>query len=291
MRVSGFTILRNGVRFAYPFEESIRSLLPLVDELHVGVGESDDDSLERVRAIDSTKLRVFETQWDMSRREEGRLLSDQTNLALARCDGDWCFYLQADEVVHEEDYDIIRDTMRAQLHRRRILGLWFDYVHLMGSYDIRNALGYLSSVRIIRPGFGLRSIRDASKFGWSHARPLREWHPWSRTKHIPARIFHYGYVRPPSSMADKTEEKKRFYDGGAPEPSPPGREPTEWEYRFSACVPYRGSHPAVMGELIASKDWETPPFHPTPLWRNRAFLVGRLRKAGIWPRRRVRRAP
>jgi hypothetical protein len=286
MRVSGFTILRNGVRFAYPFEESIRSLLPLVDELQVAVGRSDDDSLERVRAIGSPKLSVFETEWDLERREGGRLLSDQTNLALERCDGDWCFYLQADEVLHEDDYDVIRDAMRRNLHRPRVLGLWFDYVHFMGDYSIRNALGYLTSVRIIRPGQGLRSIRDASKFGWTHERPLRERRPWSRTARVGARIFHYGYVRPPRSMADKSEWARRLYDRGRLGTARERDDLSDWEYTFAACVPYRDSHPSVMADRIAAKDWETPPFQPTPLWRNPTFLTGRLRKAGLWPKRR-----
>lgn len=286
MKVSGFTILRNGVRFAYPFEESIRSLLPLVDELHVGVGKSEDDSLERVLAIDSPKLRVFETEWDMSRREGGRLLSEQTNLALDRCDGDWCFYLQADEVLHEEDYDRIRGAMSRYLRRPRILGLWFDYLHFMGDYDIRNALGYLTSVRIIRPGHGLRSIRDASKFGWSDAQPLRERRPWGRTRRVGARVFHYGYVRPPLSMADKAEWGRRLYDRGRLGMPRARSQLTDWEYTFEACVPYPGTHPAVMAERIAAKDWETPPFRPIPLWRNRTFLLGRLRKAGLWPKAR-----
>jgi glycosyltransferase involved in cell wall biosynthesis len=285
MRVSGFTIVRNGVRFAYPFEQSIRSLLPLVDELHVGVGKSDDDTLERVRAIGDPKLRIFETVWDMSKREGGRLLSEQTNLALERCEGDWCFYLQADEVLHEDDYDRIHARMRKYVDRPRVLGFWFDYLHFMGDYSIRDALGYLSSVRIIRPGHGLRSIRDASKFGWSHAKPLREKRPWSRAKRIGARVFHYGGVRPPVSMSDKVEWGRRLYDRGRLGSAREREELTPWEYRFTACVPYEGSHPAVMAERIAAKDWETPPFRPVPLWRNTKFIAGRLRKAGLWPKR------
>lgn len=286
MRVSGFTILRNGVRFAYPFEESIRSLLPLVDEMIVAVGKSDDDTLERVQAIDDPKMQVVETVWDMDRREGGRLLSDQTNLAMERCTGDWCFYLQADEVLHEDDYGRIRGAMKRHLNRRRTLGLWFRYLHFMGDYDIRNALGYLSSTRIIRNDRGLKSIRDASKFGWDHDRPLRERRPWSRSRPTGARIFHYGYVRPPKSMAHKDEWAARLYDRGQLGQAPDREELSDWEYNFAAATPFTGTHPAVMKERIAAKDWETPPFRPTPLWRNWHFIRGRLRKAGLWPSRK-----
>ncbi len=285
MRVSGSTIIRNGVQLTYPFEESIRSLLPLVDELHVAVGDSDDDTLERVRAIGSPKLRVFETVWDMSQREGGLVLSEQTNLALERCDGDWCFYLQADEVLHEDDYDVIHDAMRRNLERTRVLGFWFDYLHFVADYRIRNALGYLSSVRIVRPGHGLRSIRDASKFGWSDTRPLREKRPWSRAKRIGARIFTYGLVRSPQALAEKTEVGHRLYDEGELGDARPGEELAPAEYPLEACVYYDGTHPAVMADRIAAKDWPAPALQPVPLWRNRAFLAGRLRKAGLLPRR------
>jgi glycosyltransferase involved in cell wall biosynthesis len=284
MRVSGFTILRNCVRFSYAFEESIRSLLPLVDELHVGVGKSDDDTLQRVSAIQSAKLCVFETEWDLSRREGGEILSQQTNLALDRCDGDWCFYLQADEVLHEEDHDLIWTAMSRHQHRKRVSGLWFRYLHFVGDYGLRNALGYRTSVRIIRSGCNLRSIKDASKFGWSDDRPLRE-RPFGRARPTGARIFHYGYVRPPRAMADKVESFSRLYDEGRLGDARPREELADWEYDLETCVPYRGTHPAVMAERIASKDWRTPAFDPIPLWRNRTFLKGKLKKAGLWPRR------
>ena len=167
----------------------------------------------------------------------------------------------------------------------RVLGLWFRYLHFTGSYDIRNALGYLTSVRIVRNGAGLKSIRDASKFGWSHGRPLRERRPFGGTKPAGARVFHYGFVRPPLQMADKVEHATRMYDEGTLGPARPPEELTGWQYDLSACEPYRGTHPAVMREKIAAQDWTAPPFDPVPLWRNRAFLVGRLRKAGLWPRR------
>lgn len=282
MRVSGFTIVRNGVRFAYPFEESIRSLLPVVDELHVGVGDSEDDTLQRVRTIDSPKIRIFETEWNLENREGGKVLSEQTNLALERCDGDWCFYLQADEVLHEGDYDVIRDAMRRHLKNDRVLGLWFRYLHFKGGYDLRDALGYKTSVRIVRGGSGLRSIRDASKFGWSHDRPLRI-RPWSPTRPTGARIFHYGWVRPPLAMADKWERFVRLYDEGGLGEARAREQLKEWEYDLSACVPYEGSHPEVMRDRIAAEDWKTPDFEHVPLWRNPTFLKGRLKKAGLWP--------
>ena len=103
MFVSGFTIVRNAILFDYPITESILSLLPLVDELVVAVGQSRDATRQVVASIGSPKLRIVDTVWDESARLGGTVLAQQTNLALDECKGDWCFYLQADEVIHERD--------------------------------------------------------------------------------------------------------------------------------------------------------------------------------------------
>ena len=105
MKVSGFTLIRNGTKFDYPYLESLRSLLPLVDELVINVGVGDDDTAERgaqrfARDEGQGKVRPFESRWpldDPEKKKGGLILSEQTNLALDRCTGDWCIYLQADE--------------------------------------------------------------------------------------------------------------------------------------------------------------------------------------------------
>jgi hypothetical protein len=95
MKVSGFTIVKNGVLMGYTFVESIKSCLPLVDEMIVGVGRSDDATRELVAAIGDPKIRIVDTEWDPSKTQGGLLLSEKTNEALELCQNDWCVYLQA----------------------------------------------------------------------------------------------------------------------------------------------------------------------------------------------------
>ena len=63
MRVSGFSLIRNGIKFDYPFLESIRSVLPLVDEFVLNVGQGDDATLEKVKSLatlfGSNKINIF----------------------------------------------------------------------------------------------------------------------------------------------------------------------------------------------------------------------------------------
>src|SRR3954468_21646513 len=148
VKISGFTLIRNGTRFDYPYLESLRSLLPLVDELIINVGTGDDDTLARVKKLaaspeaqctNGSKIIWFESDWQLDnpeKRRGGLILSEQTNLALERCSNDWCFYLQADELLHEADYGKIRDALAFASSRSEIEGLLFDYVHFYGSFDI-----------------------------------------------------------------------------------------------------------------------------------------------------------
>lgn len=107
--ISGFTIVRNAIKYDYPIVESIKSILPVVDEYIVAVGKSDDDTLGLIRSIQSPKIKIIETIWDDTLREGGRVLAIETNKALAAINpkANWCFYLQGDEVIHEQYHDAI----------------------------------------------------------------------------------------------------------------------------------------------------------------------------------------
>lgn len=191
MRVTGFTFIRNGVIYDYPFLESIKSLLPLCDEVVVAVGQSQDDTLNQIKSLQSSKLNILETVWDESSRSGGAVLSQQTNLALEQITGDWAIYLQADEVLHENDYSTITNSMLHCNDVRAVEGLLFNYKHFYGSYkyvgDSRR--WYRREIRIVRPNIGVRSWGDAQGFR-IHKRKLR-------VKLIDANVYHYGWVKSP----------------------------------------------------------------------------------------------
>ena len=164
MKVSGFTIARNVVVHDYPLAESIRSILPLVDEYIVNVGESDDGTLDLIRAIQSPKIKIVETRWDERLNADGRIFAEQTNLALSHCTGDWAFYLQADEVVHEDALPGIKSAMETSLMDSGVLGLMFRYLHFFGDYYSVNPWQHGKEIRIIRNAGAVKSSGDASGF-------------------------------------------------------------------------------------------------------------------------------
>src|ERR1700749_1878854 len=95
--ISGFSFIRNGVLLGFPFIESIRSLLPLVDEFVIAVGHGSDETLQRIRALGDAKIRVIETIWNERMQERGFVYAQQKMIAQYACTGDWAFYLEGDE--------------------------------------------------------------------------------------------------------------------------------------------------------------------------------------------------
>lgn len=252
MKVSGFAIIRNGVKLDYPVVESIRSILPLCDEVVVAVGKSEDNSLEIVSAIDPLKVRVIETVWDDTQRQGGRVLALETDKAFAAvsADADWCFYIQADEVLHEQYLDTVRGAMEEYLDDPRVEGLLFNYRHFYGSYDYVGTSWkwYRREIRIVRNDKSIYSYRDAQGF---RKRPNEK----LRVKLINAEIFHYGWVREPKAMRLKQMAFSQLYhDDQWLERNIPKEEDFDYS-EIDALARFEGSHPKVMQPRIRKLNW------------------------------------
>jgi hypothetical protein len=245
VNLSGFTFVRNGQKHGYPFLESIRSLLPLVDELIVNVPESEDDTLSAVRSIKDARLTVFESDWDDKLREGGRILSLQTNRALERCSGRWAFYLQADEIVHEDDYPLIRKALEKAVTGSNIDGISFRYLHFEGGYWQVNPLRYRRQVRIIRNNGVIESWGDACGFARKDGDKLRILNSGSR-------IFHYGWARPPKQMLEKNRELEKLYHNDSYISEKYDNLELHEFNNAEVCRPFRDSHPSVMREIVES---------------------------------------
>ena len=221
--------------------------MPLVDEFIVNVPRSDDKTLEVVCSIGDPKIKILETNWEGNIPSGGKILSHHTNLALKRCTGDWCFYIQADEVIHEDDHEKISSSMRDNLSNEEVDGLLFDYVHFYGSYSCRASARnwYRKEVRIIRNGKNILSYADAQGFRYSDN---------SRVKvaYTGARIFHYGWVRPLESMRAKTIAMDRLWHG---EKFDDRNKNLGYKAVRYGLRQYKGTHPSVMRERIKNQNW------------------------------------
>jgi hypothetical protein len=253
MKVSGFTIVRNAVKYDYPIVEAISSILPLCDEVVVAVGRSEDGTLDLIRGIASDKIRILETVWDDSLRQGGGTFAQETDKALRAVspDSDWAFYIQADEVVHEKYHAAIGAAMAKYQDDPRVEGLLFNYKHFYGSYDYLGASWrwYRREIRVIRNDRRIFSYRDAQGFRKLPNEKLK-------VKLIDACVYHYGWVKDPRAMQHKQRDWNKFYHDD------------QWiqenvakaeEFDYSAVDSlerFQGSHPKVMEARIQKKNWQ-----------------------------------
>lgn len=79
--MSGFTFIRNGVQLGFPFAASISSLLPLVNEFVIAIGQGQDDSLDRMRRLNDPKIKIMETVWNERMAERGFVYAQQKMIA------------------------------------------------------------------------------------------------------------------------------------------------------------------------------------------------------------------
>src|SRR5579872_2886213 len=166
VKISGFTFVRNGVYLGYPFVESIRSLLPLCDEIIVNVPRSTDDTLKAVREIRDPKIRVIEADWDDNEKVGDPIFRRHTDLALEQCTGDWCVYIQGDEVLHEGTMAAMKATMERELNNPKVQGLLVDYTHFYGSFwtEVYSFGWYYKEVRVVRRDPKIRASGGAQGF-------------------------------------------------------------------------------------------------------------------------------
>ena len=204
MKVSGFTFIRNGIKFDYPFVEAIKSILPICDEMIIVVGNSDDETRESIVNLNEPKIKIIDTVWDENLRTGGRILAQQTDIAMQHITGDWGFYIQGDEVVHEKYLPVIKKAMEDNLNNKEVEGLLFNYKHFYGSYDYIGDSNkwYRREIRVVRTGINVSSYRDAQGFRIDNRK--------LKVKHINAEVFHYGWVRNPRANQLKNQSFQKL---------------------------------------------------------------------------------
>ena len=240
--ISGFTFVRNAVTLDFPVEASICSLLPGCDEVVVAVGKSDDATLELVRGIGDPRIRILETEWDLSR---GRaVLTDQTDLALRACRHPWAIYIQADEVLADGGAELVRDLIQVVDADPRVEGLLVHYTHFYGGFDTvaTHRRMYRREVRAVRtdPALGIQSFRDAPgvRVGPTDRK--------IRARLTEVRMLHYGWARPPAALKAKQAEDARIFVGRTQEDG--SRLP--W---LPGLTPFAGPHPATARAWVAAR--------------------------------------
>lgn len=271
MNVSGFAFIRNAVTLDYPVIEAVESVLPLVDEFVINVGrledEADDGTLDLVRSINSPKLRIIQSKWNPNLSTGGYVYAQQTNIALFNCQGQWAVHVQCDEIVHDQDYDILKNAMSQYADNDKVDALTLWQHNFFGDYQTKISAWPWTGRRkcwIVKPHHFVLSRGDAANFT-VHPK-FKERGRKVRAVQTAARQFHYSEVKSQKALAAKYANNARFWKRGA-KGTPAEMNLEQIHQYYHSALPkqfvrnYNGAHPKVMASRIAS--------HPIHIDHNR----------------------
>lgn len=241
MKISAFTFLKNGAMLGYPFIESIKSVLPIVDEFVIALGPCEDDTKEQVLALNEPKIRIIESNWCDNMRVKGYVYGQQKMVAQFNCIGDWAFYVEADEVLHENELENIKNSCEKYLNDSDVEALVFDYLHFYGNKNTylwspgwyRRAPRLIkTSVRSYAPDGLFWLVLESNKIGRYPKAALAN-----------ATIYHYGWVRSEEQMNAKSQKVNGYWD----------KKPQAIDYSqidFSILKQFEGNHPKVVQDWL-----------------------------------------
>ncbi len=211
MNISAFTFIKNGQILGYPFVQSIESVLPIVDEFVINVGDSEDATLSLINSIDSSKIRVIQSKWNEQMHDRGYVYGQQKMIAQFNCTGDWAFYIEGDEVYHEDDLDKIKTSMHQYVDDPKVEALVFDFFHFYGNGNsfLDSPGWYRSEARIIK-----NSIRTYAPDGlfWVVLDKNKKGR-YPKAKHTGVSCYHYGWVRSEAHMNLKSQKVQKYWGG------------------------------------------------------------------------------
>ena len=251
MKIAGFTIIKNAVTNDFPIVEAIRSILPVVDEMIVLIGDSSDETTALIEAIGDAKIKIHHSVWNKNLRKGGAVLADETNKAFALISNEytWAFYIQGDEVVHEKYYPAIRTACERYASDTAVQGLLFKYKHFYGTYDYvgDSRKWYAHEIRIIRNNKSISAYRDAQGFRIGKAKlPVAL---------IDASIYHYGWVKSPTQMRKKIKESSVYWNDDT-QLKKIKSSPDDYDFSgFDSLEKFTGTHPSVMLDRIQRQNW------------------------------------
>ena len=251
MKVSGFTIIRNAINYDYPVVEAVESILPLCNELVVAVGKADDETLELIKSIKTDKIRIIETVWDDSLRDGGKVLAVETDKAFRAiaAESDWGIYIQADECIHEQYIEPIKNAMELYKDDDNVDGLLLKYLHFYGSYNYvgDSRQWYRREIRVVKNDRQISSYRDAQGFRKSGNK--------LKVKLIDAWVYHYGWVKSPEKQQDKQQNFNKMWHEDQWIEKKVG-DASQFDYsNIDSLSIFKGTHPKYIQPRINQMNW------------------------------------
>ena len=227
---------------------------PITTGIYFALGDSEDSTNAEFEKYDFIK--TIKTTWDKSLKD-GKVISAETNKALAFLKNDlsaedlklgWGLYLQADEVIHEDDYAVLKkDIEFCEDHGFDAIS--FRYLHFWHNHHqiavTKN--WYPHEIRIIKLDTTIESWGDGQSF-----------QNQNKVYYSDARIYHYGHVREQTAYEQKMRFQSSFHhaDHLVEEKLKKDAENSK-KHKTNY---YFGTHPKVMHDRILRMNdiWELP---------------------------------
>jgi hypothetical protein len=228
--ISGFIIVKDVLKPGYPFVEAIASALPICDEFLISDGYSTDGTYEVVERIAkmNSKVKVFRQEWP--KEKKFTVLAEVTNWIRAKCNGDYIFSIQANEVVHEESVKILR-ALPEMCPKIETFSLPFLHVMRSQKFSEEFRLRFsknLPSIIAIGDAWSLgtskefvrseviRSLKNPSKLSryigrgvqWTYANTCGS--QFSKAFHLPKPIFRYWSLFPRNYIEKCLKHREMF---------------------------------------------------------------------------------
>ena len=145
IKISSYMIIKDGIKYGFPFEESIRAALKVSDEVVVVDGGSTDGTIRKLRDLEleftekppmgvlvdklQSKVKIYEHPWDM---DNPTLFGDEKTYARQQCTGNWLIQLDADEIINEPKPGAIRELIK---QHQNIELIDFPVINFYGNED------------------------------------------------------------------------------------------------------------------------------------------------------------
>lgn len=250
----GFGVLKNGVKYDFPYKESVLSLEPITENVYFALGDSEDETNAEFAKMPFCK--TINTTWDKSLKD-GKVISVETNKALqflkmsltpAELKHAWGLYLQADEVLHEDDYKVLKKDLE-YCEANGYDAISFRYLHFWHTHhDVAISKNwYPHEIRLIKLDSPIESWGDGQSFKNQKKVFFTE-----------ARIFHYGHVREQKAYAEKMRFQSSFHHADHLVEEKLKKDAKNSKKHKSLY--FFGTHPKVMKERILRMNdiWELP---------------------------------
>lgn len=111
VKISAYLIIRDGIKYQFPFRESITAAAKVADEVVVVDGGSTDGTVEALHELKENlkNLRIYSTEWDVENNPT--LFGDEKTRARMFCQGTHLLQLDADEIIHEPRPGALRELV------------------------------------------------------------------------------------------------------------------------------------------------------------------------------------